>query len=69
MDQDNPEVARVLSRIHVWPHDLAVSIQPTELDVWGDAADELIATTSVVHKVPLFTSDRRIRGSRLVPLA
>ena len=69
MDQDNPEVARVLSRIHVWPHDLAVSIQPTELDFWGDVADELIAATSGIHKVPLVARDRLIRSSRLVPLA
>lgn len=34
----------------------------------GDAADELIAATSVVHQVPLLTRDRSILQSRLVPL-
>jgi len=40
-----------------------------ELDFRGDPADELIAATSVVHQVPLVTRDRKIRASRLVPLA
>jgi len=69
MDQDGPEVVRALARIYVWTHDLAVSIQSTNLDFRGDAADELIAPTSVNHKVPLVTRNRRIRSSRLVPLA
>jgi predicted nucleic acid-binding protein len=29
----------------------------------------LIAATSVVHRVPLVTRDKAIRGSKLVPLA
>jgi len=69
MDLDDPEVVRVLSRIHVWPVDLDVSIQSTKLDFRGDPADELIAATSIIHRVPLVTRDRRIRGSRIVPLA
>ncbi len=35
----------------------------------SDAADEIIAATSLVHHVPLVTRDRRIRSSGLVPLA
>jgi PIN domain nuclease of toxin-antitoxin system len=69
MDLDDPEVVRVLSRIHVWPLDLEVGVQSTKLDFRGDPADELIAATSVIHRVPLITRDRRIRGSRMVPLA
>ena len=69
MDLDDAEVVRVLSRIHVWPVDLAVSIQSTRLDFRADPADELIAATSVVHRVPLVTRDRRIRASRVVPFA
>ena len=69
VDLDDAEVVRTLSRLHVWPLDLAVSVQSTRLDFKGDPADELIAATSVVHKVPLLTRDRRIRGSRIVPLA
>lgn len=69
IDLDDAEVGRLLSGIYVWPLDLDVSVQSTRLDFRGDAADGLIAATSVVHKVPLLTRDRRIRRSRMVPFA
>lgn len=66
---DDREVQRVLSGLQVWPIDLAVATASTRLDFRGDPADELIAATSVVHDVPLLTRDRRMRGSKIVPLA
>jgi PIN domain nuclease of toxin-antitoxin system len=69
LNLQDADVVRRLSSIHVWPLDLAVSIQSTRLEFKGDPADELIAATGVVHHVPLLTRDRRIKGSRLVPLA
>jgi PIN domain nuclease of toxin-antitoxin system len=69
IDLDDAELIRTLSGIHVWPVDLAVSIQSTRLDFKSDPADELIAATSIVHQVPLLTRDRRIRSSRLVKFA
>ncbi len=69
LDLDAREVTRALSRVHVWPLDLAVAQISTRLDFRGDPADELIAATSIVHKVPLLTRDRVIRGSAMVPLA
>lgn len=69
MELDDGEIVRTLSAIHVWPIDLAVSIQSTRLDFKGDPADELIAATSIVHEVPLLTRDRRIRKSRMVAMA
>jgi PIN domain nuclease of toxin-antitoxin system len=69
IDLDDAEVGRLLSGIHVWPLDLEVGVQSTRLDFRADPADELIAATSVVHRVPLLTRDRRIRASRLVPFA
>ncbi len=69
MDLEDREVAGVLARLHVWPIDLAVAIASTRLDFRGDPADELIAATSIVHRVPLVTRDRVIRGSQIVPLA
>ena len=69
LDLDDAEVVRILSALHVWPLDLAVSRQSTRLDFASDPADELIAATSVVHRVPLLTRDKRIRRSRIVPLA
>ena len=58
-----------LSNVHVWPIDLEVAVASTDLDFYGDPADELIAATSLVHDVPLLTRDRVIRKSRLVPIA
>jgi PIN domain nuclease of toxin-antitoxin system len=69
IDLDDAEVVRTLSGLYVWPLDLAVSLQSTRLDFRGDPADELIAATSVVHRVPLLTRDRKIRGSKMVPFA
>jgi PIN domain nuclease of toxin-antitoxin system len=69
LDVDSAEFARALSRIHVWPLDLAVCRAVRKLDFRGDPADEIIAATSVVHNVPLVTRDRRIRQSKVVPLA
>jgi PIN domain nuclease of toxin-antitoxin system len=69
VDLDDPEVVRVLSRLHVWPLTREVARASTRLDVHGDPADELIAATSLVHKVPLLTRDRVLLGSKLVPLA
>ena len=60
---------RVFARVQVWPLDLAVCKTSTELDFTSDPADELIAATSIVHRVPLVTRDRKIRKSKLVPIA
>ena len=69
MDLDDREVVRVLSRLHVWPIDLAVARASTRLDFSSDPADEVIAATSVVHNIPLLTRDHTMRSSKVVPLA
>lgn len=69
VDLDDPELVRTLARIHVWPLTLEVCRAIRSLDFRGDPADEIIAATSLVHRVPLVTRDRRIRRSRRVPLA
>lgn len=69
VDLDDPEVVRVLARIHVWPLTREIARESTRLDVRGDPADELIAATSVVHKIPLVTRDRALLRSKIVPLA
>jgi len=69
LDIHDAAFSRALSPIRVWPLDLVVCRQVRELDFSGDPADELIAATSVVHRVPLLTRDRQILTSRLVPLA
>ncbi len=67
IDLDDPGVKAALSRVHVWPLDLEVAHASTRLDFKGDPADELIAATSVVRRIPLLTRDRRIRRSKVVP--
>ena len=69
MDLDDRDVVRTLSRLHVWPIDLAVARASTQLDFQSDPADELIAATSVVHDIPLLTRDHTICLSKVVPLA
>lgn len=69
LEIDAPEFARALSRIHIWPLDLAVCRRIPSLDFRSDPADEIIAATSIAHNVPLVTRDRRIRQSKMTPLA
>ena len=69
VDLEDREVAGVLNRVHVWPIDIDVALASTRLDFRGDPADEIIAATSVVHRIPLLTRDRAIRTSSIVPLA
>ena len=69
VDLEDPELRAALGALHVWPLDLEVAVASTRLDFQGDPADEMIAATSLVHRVPLVTRDRRIRGSKAVPIA
>ena len=69
IDLDDGDLLRVLSRVQTWPLTLDVCRAIRELDPRGDPADEIIAATSLVHRAPLVTRDRRIRASRRVPLA
>lgn len=63
------EIIRAISGIQAWPITLDICRAIGELDFTGDPADELIAATSVVHELPLVTRDRRLRASRIVPIA
>jgi len=69
IDLDDPELTRTLSRLHTWPITLDVCRTIRGLDFRSDPADEIIAATSVIHRVPLVTRDRKIKRSRRVPLA
>ncbi len=66
-DLDDVELTRLLSRLHTWPLTLDVCREIPRLDFRSDPADEIIAATSVVHRVPLVTRDRTIRRSKRVP--
>ncbi len=69
VDLDDPEFTRVLARIHTWPITVEICRQIRALDFRSDPADEIIAATSIVHRVPLVTRDGKIRKSRRVPFA
>lgn len=68
IDLDDADLTRVLSRIHVWPITLELCRTLRKIDFRSDPADQLIAATSVLHRIPLLTRDKVIRKSRVVPL-
>ncbi|HSU62127.1 MAG TPA: PIN domain-containing protein [Bryobacteraceae bacterium] len=63
---DYPPLATALDRLEIWPIDRAVCLSLRSLDFESDPADELIAATSLTHRIPLVTRDRRIRKSKLI---
>ena len=69
LDITNAEFSRIFAKVHIWPLDIAVCRTSTELDFTCDPADGLIAVTSIVHRVPLVTRDKKIQASKLVPIA
>lgn len=69
IDLDNSELIRTVTRIQTWPLTLEVCRSIRSLDFKCDPADEIISATSIVHRLPLVTRDRRIRRSKRVPLA
>ena len=69
IDLDHAELARALARIQTWPLTLDICRSIKSLDFDSDPADEIIAATSLVHRVSLMTRDRKMRRSKLVPIA
>ncbi len=69
IDLENPELVRTLTRIQTWSLTLDICRSIQSLDFDSDPADEIIAATSLVHRVPLVTRDRKMRRSKVVPIA
>jgi PIN domain nuclease of toxin-antitoxin system len=69
VDLEDPAVVRAVAAVHVWPITREIALASTRLDVRGDPADELIAATSVVHRLPLLTRDPALSRSKMVPLS
>ena len=65
-DWKDPAVIKALGRIHVWPITQEVSRVLENLDFRGDPADEIMAATSLLHKLPFATRDANIRKSKLL---
>lgn len=66
---EDARLKEFVAKCSVWPLDAAVALASTRLDFRSDPADEIIAATSVVHRVPLLTRDERLLASKVVPLA
>lgn len=66
MDLEDPEIVRMLSKIHIWPLTLDICRGISKLDFKGDPADEIIASTTLVHNVPLLTRDKQILKSKVI---
>lgn len=67
LEFDSIEFARILGQVEILPLTVPICRMSTELDFSSDPADELIAATSVVHKIPLVTRDKKILRSKIVP--
>ena len=68
IDLEYPELVRTLARIQTGSLTLEICRTIQTLDFKGDSADEIIGSTSIVHRVSLVTRDRRIRRSSAFPL-
>lgn len=69
LDLDSAEFRLLQSDLNVIPITLEIARVSTQLDFSSDPADEIIAATSIVEKIPLLTRDRRILKSHIVPFA
>lgn len=63
------EFQLMLTGVHVWPLDFQVFKPLPKLDFKNDPVDEIIAATSIAFNVPLVIRDKKIRKSKIVPLA
>jgi PIN domain nuclease of toxin-antitoxin system len=66
-DFDDLEFRSFLRTCTIFPITPEIARKSTELDFGSDPADQIIAATSIVEKIPLVTRDRRILKSKLVP--
>ena len=69
MDLEDATYLRCVERIRVIPISPEIARLSTTMDFRSDPADEIIAATSLAEGIPLLTRDRRIRRSKIVPLA
>lgn len=69
LDMDSAAFRRSLRHLTIFPITTQIARKSTELDFASDPADEIIAATSVIERIPLVTRDRKILKSLMVPLA
>lgn len=69
LDMASVAFRRSLRHLTIVPITIQIARKSTELDFASDPADELIAATSIIERIPLLTRDRKILKSRMVPFA
>lgn len=69
LDMDSVPFRRSLRYLTIVPITIQIARKSTEIDFSSDPADEIIAATSIVERMPLLTRDRKILKSKIVPLA
>ena len=69
LDLESQEFREFVRRVTVIPITLEIALKSTQLDFRSDPADEIIAATSFVERMPLLTRDKKLLRSREVPLA
>ncbi len=69
LDIESPHFSRILSQIYIIPIDWAVCKLIHKLDFKSDPADQIIAVTSIHHKIPLVTRDKVLLKSKMIPFA
>src|SRR3990167_1847184 len=67
IDLSDAQIIRILNKIYQWPLDLDICQTIQKLDFKSDPADEIIAATSLFHRIPLITRDKHILASKVVP--
>ena len=69
LDLNSNEFRTFLRAVTIVPLSWEIAVTSTRLDIRSDPADEIIAATSVVERIPLLTRDKRLLRSKTVPLA
>ena len=66
---DYAPLTAALRCVTIWPITAEVCLKLRQLDFRSDPADEIIAATSLAHRIPIVTRDARIRSSKLLRFA
>jgi PIN domain nuclease of toxin-antitoxin system len=66
IDLNSPKMKQLIQFLTVIPISKEIASQSVDLDFNSDPADEIIAATSIVNRIPLLTRDQKILKSKLI---